>query len=80
MDIILKHYSKFKQLDISARMERNVTLRKLKVKPEHELEEMLVKAEGKKQSRLVTWIKIAINSQRSREKALPLGNNCPIIS
>ena len=72
MDIILKHYSKFKQLDISARMERNVTLRKLKVKPEHELEEMLVKAEGKKQSRLVTWIKIAINSQRSREKALPL--------
>ena len=72
MDVILKHYSKFKQLDISARMERNITLRKLKVKPEHELTEMLVKAEGQHQSRLVVWIKMAINSHRSREKALPL--------
>lgn len=72
MDVILKHYSKFKQLDISARMERNITLRKLKVKPEHELEIMLEQAQSKSQSRLVTWIKIALNSQRSREKALPL--------
>lgn len=72
MDVILEHYSKFKQLDISARMERNITLRKLKVKPEHELIEMLEKAERKKQSRLVLWIKLAINSHRSREKALPL--------
>ena len=69
---ILTHYSKFKQLEILARAERSSTLRKLKVKPEFELLEMLGKAQAKRQSRLETWIKIAINSQRSRENALSL--------